>query len=275
MRPAGFIETYIAPMQLPFAIRQAGQRLFRNVPIRIRSGINQNFKWSIVSSGRGCGSGSFAKDRLAALQAVVQPGDTFWDIGAHKGFVTLAASRMVGPAGSVVSVEPSTRNCWFVRRHVDWNGLNNVIIVPVALSAERGEAPFGGRGDSLAYSLGHGDEVVEVRTVPEVVAEHGVSLPSVMKIDAEGQEAAILEGARTCLGPGLALLISVHGRELHGACTGFLSDRGFRIFESREMARCSADPTAPWASDYDLLAVGPDRAIDEARVLASGLFADG
>ena len=230
-------------------------------------------RWSIVSAGRGYVSGSFGRDRLAVLEAIVQPGETFWDVGAHKGYVTLAASRWVGPLGTVVSIEPAERNRWFIRQHIAWNEARNVIIVGAALSGQRGEARFGGRGDSLAYSLGRGDEIVPVRTVPDVADEHGVPLPSVVKIDAEGEEAAILEGARTCLGPGVALLISVHGREPHAACTDFLRDRGFRIFESREMARCSADPQEPWTSDYDLLAVGPERAIDEERIRTAPLFA--
>jgi FkbM family methyltransferase len=262
-------------MQLPFAIRDLGQRLFRNVPVRIRSGINRGMKWSIVTSGRGYGSGAFGDARLAALKAIVQPGETFWDIGAHKGFVALAASHLVGPTGSVVAVEPSSRNRWFIQRHLTWNGIDNVVVVGAAVSAARGEARFGGRGDSLAYALGRGDETVPVRTVPDIVEEHGVSLPSVLKIDAEGQEAAILEGARTCLGPGLALLISVHGRELHGACTAFLRARGFRLFESGDMARCSADPAAPWTSDYDILAVGPERPVEEALIRRLSLFSRG
>lgn len=262
-------------MQLPFAIRDAGQRLLRKVPIRVRGGINRGMRWSIVSSGRGYASGSFGRDRLAVLEAIVQAGETFWDVGAHKGYVTLAASRLVGPLGTVVSVEPSERNRWFIRQHVAWNGARNVVIVGAALSDASGEGRFGGTGDSLAYALGSGDELVPVRTVPEVAEEHGVPLPSIVKIDAEGEEAAILNGARTCLGPGVALMISVHGREPYAACTDFLRKRGFRIFESSEMARCSADPAEPWTSDYDLLAVGPERAIDEERVRSARLFARG
>jgi FkbM family methyltransferase len=260
-------------MQLPFAMRDVGQRLFRGVPVRVRSGINRDMKWSIVSSGRGYGSGSFARDRIEVLKAVVQPGETFWDVGAHKGFMTLAASRLVGRAGTVVSIEPSARNRWFIHRHVDWNGVPNVSVVGAALSGARGEARFGGRGDSLAYALGRGDELVPVRTIPELAEEHGVPLPSVLKIDAEGEEAPILRGGRTCLGPGVALMISVHGREPHEACTSFLRERGFRIFESSEMARCTADPAEPWTSDYDLLAVGRERTIDEEGIRSLALFA--
>lgn len=259
-------------MQLPFAIRDLGHRLFGSIRVPVASGINQGMKWSIVTTGRGYGSGSFGVDRLEALAAVVRPGDCFWDVGAHKGFVTLAASRMVGPSGTVVSIEPSERNRWFLHRHLDWNDADNVVVVPVALSGHRGEAAFGGTGDSLAYELGKGDETVPVRTVAGVAAHEKVPHPDVLKIDAEGQEAAILEGGAGAIPSHAALLISVHGREMHSACTAILLERAFRLFESWEMAACSADPLQPWTSDYDLLAIGPDRAIDEGELRSLSLF---
>ena len=126
-------------MQLPFAIRDAGQRLFRRIPVRVGSGLNRGMKWSIVTNGRGYGSGAFGRRRLGALAAVVLPGDTVWDVGAHKGFMTLALAQLVGPTGRVVSIEPSERNRWFIERHLLWNDVRNVTVLPVALGSERGE----------------------------------------------------------------------------------------------------------------------------------------
>ena len=80
-------------------------------------------------------------DRLAALQAVVRPGDCFWDIGAHKGFVTLAAASMVGPSGSVVSLEPSGRNLWFIRKHLSWNPAEHVRVLRGAGNFRRSIGP--------------------------------------------------------------------------------------------------------------------------------------
>lgn len=259
-------------MQLPFAVRALGQRLFANVTVRIASGVNQGMRWSVVTSGRGYGSGMFGKQRLQVLDALLQPGDCCWDVGAHKGFVTLAASRMVGPEGTVVAAEPAARNRWFLERHIEWNAIDNVVTVPAALSGERGHAAFGGRGDSLAYALGHGNETVAVRTLPGIAEERALPLPDVLKIDAEGEEAAILEGAGNALRSDAAVLLSVHGRRMHAACTHTLRARGFLIVESREMALCSADPERPWTSDYDLLALGPARAVDEEALRGLPLF---
>lgn len=259
-------------MQLPFTIRDLGQRLFRTLRVSVGSGINQGMKWSIVTTGRGYGSGAFGGDRIEALAAVTRPGDCFWDVGAHKGFMTLAATRMVGDSGTVVAVEPSERNRWFLEHHVKWNDIENVEIVPVALSGERGEARFGGTGDSLAYELGRGDETVPVRTLAGLVEDRGLPRPDVLKIDAEGQEAAILEASAGAIPSHAAILVSVHGRPMHEACTRILGHRGFRLLESWEMARCSADAHHAWTSDYDLMAVGPDRAVDLEALRRLKLF---
>jgi FkbM family methyltransferase len=262
-------------MQLPFAVRSLGHRLLRKRSVRVRSGINRGLRWSLVTSGRGYGSGLFGRDRLETLAKVVRPGDSFWDLGAHKGFVSMAASRMVGPTGAVVSMEPSATNLWFLRAHVAWNGVENVQVIPAAVGAASGTASFGGRGDSLAYRLGQGDEVVDVRTLPDVIEQWHVPPPTVIKMDVEGVEADALRGAGKLLDDVQALLISVHSRELHRECADLLEGRGFALFESWEMAVRTADLGAAWAGDHDLLALGPDRAADLTDIHELSLIAGG
>jgi len=240
--------------------------------VRVASGLNHGMKWSIVSTGRGYGSGTFASDRLEVLQNLVRPGDTVWDVGAHKGFMTLALAQLVGPVGRVVSFEPSARNRWFIERHLSWNDVTNATLLPVAIGSEHGEAVFGGRGDSLAYHLGHGDETVAVRRIPDVVDEFGVPKPDVVKIDAEGQEAGMLRTAGDALEDHAALLISVHGRDMHAECSEVLTRRGFTLLESHEMALCSQDPDRAWRSDHDLLALGPSRDADVDALSRLRLF---
>jgi FkbM family methyltransferase len=222
-------------------------------------------RWSVVALGRGYGSGSFGRDRLAALAAVTRPGDIFWDVGAHKGFVTLAAAGMVGAAGQVVAVEPSAMNLRFLRRHLEWNGARNVSVLPMALSDAPGEAAFGGAGSSIAFRLGEGPETVKVATLERLVSEGGLPRPNVLKIDVEGAEAAVLRGMGALLGGDQALLISTHGRGLYEQCRRLLGERGFRVHDSWQIAH-RIETGTPWSSDHDLLAIGPRRKVDDARL---------
>jgi FkbM family methyltransferase len=258
-------------MQLPYPVRVLGQRAFGDVRVRIRSGPNCGMLWSLAALGRGYGSGRFGRDRIEALACVIQGGDSFWDVGAHKGFISLAAARLVGPSGMVVAIEPASANLRFLERHLVWNGVRNVRVVPAAASDRNGIASFGGRGSSVAFRLGDGPESTPVRTIELLAVELGLGRPTILKIDVEGEEAAVLRGANRLLGTDQALLISTHSRELYEECRALLQPIGFRIYDSWEIARHRRDDT-PWTSDHDLLAVGRDRHVDATRIQALELI---
>lgn len=260
-------------MQLPYRVRQWGYRAFGRVPVRVRSGINRGALWSLASTGRGYGSGRFGRERLEALAAVVEPGECFWDLGAHKGFMTLAASRMVGPHGTVVAVEPGGDNLRFLRRHVRWNDAANVRVIAAAVGDRPGAVPFGGRGDTLAFRVGQGEEMVEIDTLPRLIDRHALPAPTALKMDIEGREAAVLEASLPSLPDRLVALVSIHDRPLHAACTELLAGHGYTLYESREMALRTSGELPTWGGDHDLLAIGPGRAHDPARVRALSLIA--
>ncbi len=260
-------------MRLPYSLRTAGARLLRHVPVRIRSGPNQGLKWSLASSGRGYGSGRFEAGRIQALHALVSPGDRVWDLGAHKGYVAMALARRVGPSGSVVAFEPSGTNLWFLRRHIDWNALTNVRILPVAVSDRDGHDQFGGQHSSLTFRLGQGSDRVRVATLQSLKVEERLSPPDIMKIDVEGSEAAVLRGAGDLLSEETLLYISIHGRSCYDECHAVLSERGYRLYESTALAERLANPSLLWGGDHELLAVGPKHPATEEIIKSLPCFA--
>ncbi|MCK5653082.1 MAG: FkbM family methyltransferase [Gemmatimonadetes bacterium] len=260
-------------MRLPHALRNPGARVLRHIPLRIRSGPNRGLKWSLASSGRGYRTGRFESGRIQALRSLVSHGDRVWDIGAHKGYVSMALSRSVGEEGSVTAFEPSQENLWFLRKHIEWNALTNVRIFPVAVSDVDGSGRFGGRGSSVTFRLGQGSESVRVATLRILAKEEGLSPPDVLKIDVEGNEGAVLRGAGDLLTDEMLLFISVHSRSAYDKCRDLLLARRYRLHESVELAKRLADPASHWGADHELIAVGDGRRASEGVVRSLPLFA--
>ena len=250
--------------RLPRVLHKPLVWLFGAVTVRIRSGPNAGKRWTVTSSGRGYVAGNFERERLAAMESLTRPGDVFWDVGAHQGYITLAASKWVGPAGRVVSFEPSTANRSMLERHVRWNKLDNVEVFPFAISDTDGVAQFGGSGGSVSFRLGRGDESVATRTMRSLIENDSQPRPTVLKLDVERSEAAALRGGTDYLSPDMIVWISLHGRELYHECRGLLAGRGMTVYESAKL-RDVIDPVKPWGGDKELLAIGSERTLSAAE----------
>jgi Protein-L-isoaspartate(D-aspartate) O-methyltransferase (PCMT) len=54
---------------------------------------------------------------LQWIRETLKPGDTFFDVGAHPGWMSLVAAKRVGRRGSVIAFEPSPSLVEVVRYH--------------------------------------------------------------------------------------------------------------------------------------------------------------
>lgn len=241
-------------MRAPTVVRGLTDPLLELLRVPIMTGANRGCWWSLVSAGAGHGTGLRSAAQTRLIRGLLQPGDIMWDVGAHHGFMTLCAARRVGATGQVHAFEPAARNQRLLRRHVAWNGVRNVVIHPCALSSFSGSAGFGGTGTSRTWRLGGGAETVPVCTATELVAAGACPAPGFIKIDVEGAEADVIEGARPILTDRVRLLVAVHSREADSRCTALLRDLGFDLIPSRALELCRA---GPWSSDPDLFCVGP------------------
>jgi FkbM family methyltransferase len=243
-------------MRVPKGIRRFTDPVLERIPVPILGGANRGLWWNLASAGSGYASGRRAAPQMRCLASLMHAGDVFWDVGAHHGYVTLCAARHVGPTGSVHAFEPSARNRRLLARHVSWNGFRNVVIHPFALSSYNGEAPFGGTDTSKMLHLGGGTETVQVRTADSLVRSGALPAPSVMKVDVEGAEADLLQGAGDLLRRDARLVIAMHSRAVFAQCGAILRAAGNSLVESRALAACEH---ADWMGDPDLYSSGPTR----------------
>lgn len=241
------------------------KNLFRKIPVKIMRGPNAGRWWSIATGTRYLRN-KFVPGKAAALPLIVQPGETVWDIGSHRGYTVLLESRLVGAAGRVFAFEPNPDSRAFLEHHVRWNRAANVTIFPWAMGREEGELSFGwdvaqtGKHSTLACHLGGEGLRVLVKGVDQLIAAGTAPPPTFMKIDVEGAELDVLKGASGLLRreQQLAIALATHSGELHDQCCALLRGHGFEIVEASNVAVAR---TEGWPSigDADLFAYRPAR----------------
>lgn len=211
------------------------------------------------------------------LETFVTPGSTFVDVGANIGIYTGWASRLAGPTGRVIAFEPVPATRAYLDAAIAENRLHNVTVVPKAL----GKGPDTitlwvvprASGLTSAVPPEDGAAGLEKVEVPQValddeLAALGAAGPALVKIDVEGYEMAVLDGAgRTLSRPDSpAVVFETHGAHLARAGVRFadvpawFEDRfGYHLYAMlpgglRRISRGTESPPAT-----NTLALHPER----------------
>ena len=218
-------------------------------PVKIRGGEGVGLLLRVTPSSIVWISGRVEEPVQTALRRVLRSGDVFFDVGASVGFFTLLGARLVGPRGTVVAFEPHPATVQELRQNVDANALDNVLVLPQAVSSRRGDAVLElrhGARSSLADAPVATGRVAHVATtsIDDFVAIHPVLVPAVVKIDVEGHEVDVLRGMRGTLSQHNPFIIC----EMHGKNEAFsrmLTEVGY----SAEVVGCDArlEDAPPWA----------------------------
>jgi FkbM family methyltransferase len=140
-------------------------------------------------------SGRWQPDMSDLVSRLVRPGMTVVDAGANVGFISVQASKLVGPTGRVYCIEADPANVSILRTNLWRNGCTNAEVLPVAAWFERADlnltvVPEGGPFTHVtsgppqdttvpAYRL---DELVDGRV-------------DYLKIDCEGTDHLVLRGS--------------------------------------------------------------------------------
>ena len=193
--------------------------------------------------------GYFEMETREFFDAFLRPGDVFLDIGANVGLFTLGAARIVGKSGRVHAFEPCSQTFGRLLENVKLNGLDNVDCHQIALGNENGEAELSIAGDGYDAwnSLGSPymggvatRETVNTMTLDSFVQKQGLAGSiTAMKIDVEGWESNVLNGADVLLSSPDAPLICIEFTEEAAANAGsscadlyhMLEGFGYQLFE--------------------------------------------
>jgi FkbM family methyltransferase len=143
---------------------------------------------------------------LAFLERLVSPGMVVVDAGASCGIYTVAAARLVGPLGRVLSFEPGAQAFSALKKNIEINQFQNVSAYRAALCDKNGKARlYHHERGQTAFSLGHakhvrvGFEEVTTRTLESVLEEEFAHQVGLIKLDVEGAEELVLRGVESIL----------------------------------------------------------------------------
>jgi FkbM family methyltransferase len=205
--------------------------------LEIRSGpgkglrLELNPRWEF-----GIWEGTFENSMQRVSQNHLGPGKILYDVGGGRGFYSLlAASR----GARSFAFEPDPFNLEWLQRHIRVNHFESLIEVsPLAIYSHTGRIVMSpsernGTGQGCAKVLAGETTVtggIDARciTLDDFAREHAA--PSLVKIDVEGAESEVLNGAvELCRNVRPPLLIEVHDPVNSSQVQGWLQDHEYRL----------------------------------------------
>jgi FkbM family methyltransferase len=150
--------------------------------------------------------GVYEPQTAAAIQNHLPRDGTFIDVGANIGIFSLIAAHHWCPLGRVVAIEASPRICEWLMRNVQENSSPGLQILNSAITRKSGEtalffdAPMEKFGmGSLTSRFGNFGSAVNTLSLDDAAASLGISQVDVIKVDVEGHELGVFEGAMKLL----------------------------------------------------------------------------
>jgi FkbM family methyltransferase len=151
--------------------------------------------------------GSFERGESRFLAELSARGTTAIDVGANVGVLTVAMADAVGSDGEVWAFEPVPETAQRLRRNIAINDLENVRVFELAAAESEGGAFLNLADDPAYHSLGSpyegrgtGRQIrIPTTTLDRIWRESGEPTVSVIKIDTEGTECAVVSGARALM----------------------------------------------------------------------------
>jgi FkbM family methyltransferase len=173
----------------------------------------------------------------------IKPDDVFYDVGCNIGVYSLVAAKQTGGGARVFSFDPSYWNIASLTSNVLLNDVaDRVTPLPVALTDRTGLSVFSLRSmepGSARHTLGDepSEEGPPVYRQPvltyrldDLIDEMGLPLPNHIKLDVDGGELAVLDGAaRALASPQLRTLLIEVGTALSGDITDALARHGLHL----------------------------------------------
>ncbi len=152
------------------------------------------------------------------------PGQVVVDVGANAGVFAIVAASWIGPTGRLVAIEPNPAAIVRLRANLRQNGLEGrSTVIEAALSDHAGRATLYVGSNSVIGTLSPSRDSreagIDIRlgTLDDIATNLDLAAVDLLKVDVEGFETEVLDGAAGVLGACHRAVIEVsHDRDVEG-----------------------------------------------------------
>ncbi|NJK34340.1 MAG: FkbM family methyltransferase [Oscillatoriales cyanobacterium SM2_2_1] len=208
--------------------------------------------------------GDWFEAELDLWRWFLQPGMTAIDVGANVGIYTISAAQRVGSRGRVLAIEPFSHSAALLIATCARHGLDWVTVYRAAAGDRPDQVKLGlfTASETNAILAEVGDQAYEeVSCLPldQIIATMGIEEVSALKIDAEGQELAVLVGARQLLERCQPLIVYEYQSGKHGqndSAGALLQELGYGLYAyNRHRRSLEAIATTPPTGILNVVAI--------------------
>lgn len=195
---------------------------------------------------------------FATVARLVKPGNTVWDVGANVGLFTFASAALAGAKGRVVAFEPDVALIGLLRKSVFLQGsaIAPVTIVPAGIAASTGLRTFAisqrSRASNALFEYGNSQMggYRELQTIPCFDLDSCLSwlqVPDVIKVDVEGAEMEVLEGAGKILDDIRPTIMCEVNETNTSSVSAVFDNAGYQMFDAeRPLVKQNRKSVAAW-----------------------------
>ncbi len=146
--------------------------------------------------------GAYERETTQEILKILKPGMGFLDLGAHIGFFSLLAAKIVGGAGQVFAFEPMASTRGVLKKNIEINKLDSIIeVIPFAIADNRKILRFATHPEAsdsakMALASDREDDIVEVEAtdLDSFFEERSWPRLDLIKMDIEGCETDAFNG---------------------------------------------------------------------------------
>ncbi len=217
--------------QISFSERELFLRL-KHGDVWFESSLGSGELWSYIEA--------YSRREYDSDSVQFEPQDVILDAGANIGLFAIRYGKEF-PTVPVYCFEPNPRVYKRLVRNLEANGLTNAVAINAAAGDCAGIRPFFvGRSTVTGSMIQNGNGAAEPAFNAEVIdldafcKAHSITSIGLIKIDVEGAEVAVLEGAQCALKSTKYVMIECHSPALESSVRTMLAKYNFEATVKRD-----------------------------------------